>query len=88
MLEATEPLGADTGGHCAGRRLPGASRHHWGHDVDIYDAAAMPEGYQIQLTPEEVEGAGIFAPMHDWLDRYFDKISSVSIVPMAQIRVV
>ena len=48
--------------------LPGASRHHWGTDVDVYDAAAMPEDYQIQLTPEEVEGAGIFAPMHDWLD--------------------
>ena len=52
--------------------LPGASRHHWGTDFDVYDAAAMPEGYQIQLTPEEVEGAGIFAPMHDWLDRSFD----------------
>jgi LAS superfamily LD-carboxypeptidase LdcB len=48
--------------------LPGASRHHWGTDMDIYDAAAMPEGYQIQLVPEEVEGSGIFAPMHDWLD--------------------
>ena len=24
--------------------LPGASRHHWGTDFDIYDAAAMPEG--------------------------------------------
>ena len=52
--------------------LPGASRHHWGTDFDVYDAAAMPEGYQIQLTPEEVEGAGIFAPMHDWLDSSFD----------------
>ncbi len=48
--------------------LPGASRHHWGTDMDIYDAAAMPAEYQIQLTPEEVEGQGIFAPMHDWLD--------------------
>lgn len=52
--------------------LPGASRHHWGTDFDVYDAAAMPEGYQIQLTPEEVEGAGIFAPMHDWLDSSID----------------
>jgi len=52
--------------------LPGASRHHWGTDFDVYDAAAMPEGYQIQLTPEEVEGAGIFAPMPDWLDSSFD----------------
>lgn len=48
--------------------LPGASRHHWGTDFDIYDAAAMPEGYQIKLIPGEVEGSGIFAPMHDWLD--------------------
>jgi|SaaInlStandDraft_1057018.scaffolds.fasta_scaffold10429_4 LAS superfamily LD-carboxypeptidase LdcB len=48
--------------------LPGTSRHHWGTDFDIYDAAAMPEGYQIQLTPDEVEGGGIFAPMHNWLD--------------------
>jgi LAS superfamily LD-carboxypeptidase LdcB len=50
--------------------LPGASRHHWGTDFDIYDANAMPEGYQIQLTPEEVQGDGLFAPMHDWLDDY------------------
>ena len=50
--------------------LPGASRHHWGTDFDIYDARAMPEGYQIQLTPDEVQGDGLFAPMHDWLDDY------------------
>lgn len=50
--------------------LPGASRHHWGTDFDIYDAKAMPEGYQIQLTPDEVQGSGLFAPMHDWLDQY------------------
>jgi len=24
--------------------LPGASRHHWGTDFDIFDAKAMPEG--------------------------------------------
>lgn len=54
--------------------LPGASRHHWGTDVDIYDAAAMPEGYQLQLTPEEVEGQGIFAPMHNWLDTELEDI--------------
>ena len=50
--------------------LPGASRHHWGTDFDIYDAKAMPEDYQIKLIPEEVQGAGIFAPMHNWLDQY------------------
>ena len=50
--------------------LPGASRHHWGTDFDIYDANAMPKDYKIQLTPEEVYGDGLFAPMHDWLDGY------------------
>ena len=48
--------------------LPGASRHHWGTDFDIYDAAAVDASYQIQLLPEEVEGSGVFAPLHDWLD--------------------
>ncbi len=57
--------------------LPGASRHHWGTDFDIFDAAAMPAGYQIQLTPEEVEGSGIFAPMHDWLDSCVGKDSAL-----------
>lgn len=52
--------------------LPGASRHHWGTDFDIYDASAMPEGYQIQLTPDEAQGDGLFAPMHDWLDEYLE----------------
>jgi LAS superfamily LD-carboxypeptidase LdcB len=48
--------------------LPGASRHHWGTDFDIYDGAAVDANYQIQLVPEEVEGSGVFAPFHDWLD--------------------
>jgi LAS superfamily LD-carboxypeptidase LdcB len=49
--------------------LPGASRHHWGTDLDIYDRAAKPEGYEVQLIPEECEGEGMFAPLHQWLDR-------------------
>ena len=48
--------------------LPGTSRHHWGTDFDVYDAAAMVDGYQIRLVPEECQGTGIFAPMHDWLN--------------------
>ena len=49
--------------------LPGASRHHWGSDIDIIDAAAVPDDYSVQLTPAEVEEGGPFAPMHDWLDK-------------------
>jgi len=30
----------------------------------------MPQGYQIKLIPEEVQGSGLFAPMHNWLDEY------------------
>jgi LAS superfamily LD-carboxypeptidase LdcB len=48
--------------------LPGASRHHWGTDLDVYDRAATPPGYEIQLIPQEVEAGGMFAPLHDWLD--------------------
>lgn len=48
--------------------VPGCSRHHWGSDMDIYDAAAVPSDYDLQLTPAEVTGNGPFAPLHDWLD--------------------
>jgi LAS superfamily LD-carboxypeptidase LdcB len=48
--------------------LPGASRHHWGTDLDVFDAAATPEGYEIELIPEEVNPGGMFGPLHDWLD--------------------
>ena len=48
--------------------LPGASRHHWGTDLDVFDAAAVPTDYQVQLSPEEVAPGGIFAELHTWLD--------------------
>ena len=49
--------------------LPGASRHHWGTDLDVYDEAARPQGYTIELIPEEVDAGGMFGPLHAWLDR-------------------
>jgi len=48
--------------------LPGASRHHWGTEVDLYDEAARPDGYEVALIPGEVEAGGMFAPLHEWLD--------------------
>jgi LAS superfamily LD-carboxypeptidase LdcB len=47
--------------------LPGASRHHWGTDFDVVDAAAMPEGYRPQLTTEEFAPGGVFAGLETWL---------------------
>ena len=49
--------------------LPGASRHHWGTDIDIFDEAARPAGYEVQEIPEEVNPGGMFGPLHEWLDR-------------------
>jgi len=47
--------------------LPGASRHHWGTDIDVYDASHMAEDYQLQLTVEETLGDGPCAAFHLWL---------------------
>ena len=48
--------------------IPGTSRHHWGTDLDVYDAAAITDGYQLQLSPQEVAVGGLFDPLHCWLD--------------------
>lgn len=47
--------------------LPGASRHHWGTDFDVMDAAAMPPGYRLQVLPEEYAPGGVFARLDAWL---------------------
>lgn len=47
--------------------LPGASRHHWGTDVDIYDAQAVPQNYQVQLQEAEYSAGGPFYPARQWL---------------------
>lgn len=48
--------------------LPGASRHHWGTDLDVFDAAAVGEDYVVQLAPQEVAPGGVFDALHSWLD--------------------
>lgn len=48
--------------------LPGASRHHWGTDLDVYDAATTPPGYELQLIPAEVDPGGMHGALHQWLD--------------------
>ncbi len=47
--------------------LPGASRHHWGTDIDFIDRAAVPEGYQPQLTQAEFAPSGPFARLNQWM---------------------
>lgn len=48
--------------------LPGASRHHWGTDIDLIDQASVPSGYRVQLTAGEYSGDGPFARVAAWLE--------------------
>ena len=48
--------------------LPGASRHHWGTDIDVFDRAAVPDDYVLQLSAAEAADDGPFGPLHRWLD--------------------
>lgn len=48
--------------------IPGGSRHHWGSDIDVIDAGAVPEGYTVELLPGEYTAGGIFGRLSAWLD--------------------
>lgn len=53
--------------------IPGASRHHWGTDIDLIDLKHIPQGYQIRLLPEETREGGVFYNLHCWLDKNMEK---------------
>jgi LAS superfamily LD-carboxypeptidase LdcB len=48
--------------------LPGASRHHWGSELDIVDAAALGPGERARLVAQEYEPGGRFERLAGWLD--------------------
>ncbi len=48
--------------------LPGASRHHWGTDVDVMDANAVPAGYRLMVVPAVYAAGGPFVELTTWLD--------------------
>lgn len=47
--------------------LPGASRHHWGTEIDIYDPFRLPAGQSLQLEPWEYEVGGYFSELNQWM---------------------
>ena len=47
--------------------LPGASRHHWGCDIDVYAPNLLAEDYQLQLEPWEDSEQGPLAKLSAWL---------------------
>lgn len=66
--------------------IPGCSRHHWGTDLDVYDAAAIPADYRVQLTAAECEPGGPFYPFHHWLDTYLQDPAAGFFRPYAEDR--
>ena len=55
--------------------LPGASRHHWGTELDVVDRAAMPEGFRYKLVPEEFAAGGVFHRLNTWLSANMARFS-------------
>ncbi|MEO7774046.1 MAG: M15 family metallopeptidase [Steroidobacteraceae bacterium] len=47
--------------------LPGASRHHWGTDFDVADAAVLRPGQPPPMLPQDYAPGGAFAHLEDWL---------------------
>jgi len=47
--------------------IPGASRHHWGTDLDLIDRGATAPGYSVQLNAAEYEPPGPYASLAEWL---------------------
>lgn len=47
--------------------LPGASRHHWGSDLDIFDPSLLPKNISLQLNVNEYNEGGYFFDLSIWL---------------------
>jgi len=48
--------------------LPGASRHHWGSDIDVVDGHGVTGGYRPRLEAPEYRRGGPFVALSRWLD--------------------
>ena len=65
--------------------LPGASRHHWGTDIDVYDARCVNDAnYNLKLVPSEYEAGGICANLNAWMMENAEKFEFTR--PYAQDR--
>ncbi|GLS84292.1 M15 family metallopeptidase [Paraferrimonas haliotis] len=48
--------------------LPGASRHHWGTDVDLFDSSAIARS-ELQMVAGEYQQGGPCFPLSEWLQQ-------------------
>lgn len=63
--------------------LPGASRHHWGTDMDVFDAQGLPENYPLQLTV--AESHTVFGRLHAWLDEQIEQDGAMGFIRPYQL---
>lgn len=52
--------------------LPGASRHHWGTDFDLFAENLLPPGEKLRLEPDEYL-QGHQAPFYHWLRQHLNR---------------
>ncbi|MFT2090677.1 M15 family metallopeptidase [Paraglaciecola sp. 2405UD69-4] len=51
--------------------LPGASRHHWGTDLDVYDKTSIDaSGRRLELVCSEYDKNGPCFKLNLWLEKY------------------
>lgn len=53
--------------------IPGASRHHWGTDIDVTDFQITDTGYDPKLIPEEFDEKGPFYKLGCWLEENIEE---------------
>lgn len=53
--------------------LPGASRHHWGCDIDVYAPNLLSAGESLQLEPWEYQQSGPMEKLSTWLNQHAEE---------------
>jgi D-alanyl-D-alanine dipeptidase len=53
--------------------LPGASRHHWGTEIDVIDTSGLAPDLRPQLVPAEFAAGGCFERLGTWLDSNMER---------------
>jgi LAS superfamily LD-carboxypeptidase LdcB len=53
--------------------LPGASRHHWGCDIDVYAPNLLSANESLQLEPWEYQQSGPMEKLSTWLNKNASK---------------
>ena len=48
--------------------IPGGSRHHWGTDIDIFDASKI-QMKDVKLLHSECTPDGVCGDLHQWIDQ-------------------